>query len=201
MGTKDERVDAYIAKAQPFAQPILKHLRTIVHQGCPRVEETMKWSFPHFMHNGILCSMAAFKEHCAFGFWKGALIPGSPDLGREAMGQFGRITSVKKLPDEKTLVKLVQQAAKLNEEGVKTPKIRKPELPRKPAPTTPAEFLSALRRNKKALATFDAFSPSHKREYVEWITEAKRDETRKRRIATAVEWMAEGKGRNWRYEK
>lgn len=201
MGTRDERVDAYIAKAQPFAQPILEHLRTVVHQGCPDVEETMKWSFPHFMYKGILCSMAAFKEHCAFGFWKGALIPGAPGLGRDAMGQFGRITSVRDLPGEKKLVKLVQQAAKLNEDGVKTPKVRKPELPRKPAPKASPEFLAALRKNKKALATYEAFSPSHKREYVDWIAEAKGEDTRKRRIATAVEWMAEGKGRNWKYVK
>jgi hypothetical protein len=199
MGTKDERIDAYIANAQPFAQPILKHLRKVVHQGCPQVEETMKWSFPHFMYKGILCSMAAFKEHCAFGFWKGSLIEGVPGLGREAMGQFGRIRAVKDLPAEKALVKLVQQAATLNDEGVKTPKVRKPELPRKPAPKAPPELLTALRKNKKALATFEGFAPSHKREYVEWIAEAKGDDTRKRRIATAVEWMAEGKGRNWKY--
>lgn len=201
MGKTDERIDAYIARSQPFAQPILKHLRKVVHEGCPEVEETMKWSFPHFMYKGILCSMASFKEHCAFGFWKGALIAGAPGLGREAMGQFGRITTVKDLPGEKKLVKLVQQAAKLNEEGVKTPKVRKPELPRRAAPKAPPEFLTALGRNKKAHTTYEAFSPSHKREYVEWIAEARGEDTRKRRIATAIEWMAEGKARNWKYLK
>jgi hypothetical protein len=201
MGKRDARVDTYIAKAQPFAQPILEHLRKVVHQACPGVEETMKWSFPHFMHDGILCSMAAFKEHCAFGFWKGALIEGAPGLGREAMGQFGRITSIRDLPPEKTLMRLVQQAAKLNENGVKTPKVRKPELPRRPVPPAPADFLSALRKNKKALATYEGFSPSHKREYVEWITEAKGEATRQRRMTTAIEWMADGKARNWRYQR
>jgi hypothetical protein len=201
MGKKDERVDAYIAKSQPFARPILEHLRTLVHEGCPGVEETMKWSFPHFMYKGMLCSMASFKQHCAFGFWKGALIAGAPGLGREAMGQFGRITAVGDLPGDKDIVRLVQQAAKLNDDGVKTPRVRKPELPRRAAPKPPAEFLASIRKNKKALATYEAFSPSHKREYVEWIAEAKGEDTRKRRIATAVEWMAEGKGRNWKYQK
>lgn len=201
MASTDQRIDAYIAKAQPFAQPILKHLRKAVHKGCPDVSETMKWSFPHFMHKGILCSMAAFKEHCAFGFWKGSLIAGAPGLGKEAMGQFGRITSIDDLPSETELVKLVQQAAKLNDEGVKTPKVRKPELPRRSAPKAPSEFLAALRNNKKAFAAYEAFSPSHRREYLEWITEAKGADTRKRRMATAIEWMAQGKHRNWKYER
>lgn len=201
MGTKDERIDVYIDRSQPFAQPILEHLRKIVHQGCPDVEETMKWSTPHFIYKGMLCSMAAFKEHCAFGFWKGALIEGAPGLGREAMGQFGRITSVKDLPPDAKLVRLVQQAAKLNDDGVKTPKVRKPELPRRGVPKAPPEFLAALRKNKKALATYKAFSPSHRREYIEWIDEAKREETRNRRISTAVEWMADGRARNWKYER
>jgi hypothetical protein len=201
MGKKDERVDAYIERAQPFARPILRHLRKIVHEGCPEVEETMKWSFPHFMYKGMLCSMAAFKQHCAFGFWKGSLIEGAPGLGREAMGQFGRIAALDDLPDARKLVKLVRQAATLNDEGVKAPKVRKPELPRRPVPRPPAAFLAALRKNEKALATYQAFSPSHKREYVEWIVEAKSDATREHRMMTAIEWMAEGKARNWKYER
>ena len=195
MKNMDPRVDAYIAKSQPFAQPVLKHLRAVVHEGCPGVEETMKWSFPHFTYKGILCSMAAFKEHCAFGFWKGALLEGAPGLGREAMGQFGRIKSIDDLPPNKTIVKMVAQAAKLNEEGVKTPKVRKPELPRRAPAKAPSVFLTALRKNKKALATYQGFSPSHKREYVEWIAEAKGEDTRRRRIETAIQWMAEGKTR------
>lgn len=201
MQKTDERVDAYIAKSQPFARSILTHLRAIVHEGCPEVEETVKWSFPHFMYKGMLCSMAAFKQHCAFGFWKGALIENAPGLGREAMGQFGRIASLNDLPPRRTLVRMVAQAAKLNEAGVKTPKVRKPELPRRPAAKAPTDFLAALRKNKKALATYEGFSPSHKREYVDWIAEAKRDETRRRRIDTAIQWMAEGKARNWKYLK
>lgn len=201
MKNTDERIDAYIAGAQPFARPILEHLRAVVHEGCPDVEETLKWSFPHFVHKGILCSMAAFKQHCAFGFWKGALLENAPGLGREAMGQFGRITSIRDLPSRKALVEMVAEAAKLNEDGVKTPKVRKPELPRRAAPKPPAALLTALRRNKKARATYEGFSPSHRREYVEWIAEAKGDDTRRRRIETAIQWMAEGKARNWKYMK
>lgn len=201
MANTDKRVDAYIATSQPFARPILEHLRRAVHEGCPDVEETMKWGFPHFMHGGILCSMAAFSEHCTFGFWKGALIEGAPGLGREAAGPFGRITSTDDLPPRGEIVKLVKRAAKLNDEGVKTPKVRKPELPRRALPEAPPAFLSALRKNKKALATYEGFSPSCRREYLEWIVVAKKEETRDRRIAQAVEWMADGKERNWKYMK
>jgi hypothetical protein len=201
MGKKDERVDAYMARAQPFAQPILKHLRKLVHRACPEVEETLKWSSPTFMYKGILCGMAAFKAHCVFGFWKGTLLEGTPGRGTEAMGQFGRLTSLADLPDDAALIRLVRRAAALNDEGVKIPRVRKPELPRRPAAKPPAAFLAALRKNTKALATYDAFSPSHKREYVDWIAEAKRDDTRQRRIETSIAWMAAGKNRNWKYER
>jgi uncharacterized protein YdeI (YjbR/CyaY-like superfamily) len=196
MGTRDPRVDAYIEKAQPFAQPILRHLRKVVHSGCPDVVETMKWSFPHFTYKGMLCAMAAFKEHCAFGFWKRSLVDGVGAREENAMGQFGRITSIKDLPAERTLIRLVKQAASLNERGVKaerTPRAR-------PALEPPADLLAALNKNRKARDAFEAFSASHRREYVEWITEAKRDETRQRRLATAIEWLSEGKPRNWKYQ-
>jgi uncharacterized protein YdeI (YjbR/CyaY-like superfamily) len=196
--TRDKRIDAYIADAAPFARPILNHLRTVVHAGCPEVEETMKWSFPHFQYKGLLCSMAAFKQHCAFGFWKGSLLKLDTTKARDAMGQFGRITSRDDLPDDTTLVALVRQAAALNEDGVKAPKRKKSASP----PTQPpADLLAALKRNRKALTTFETFSPSHRREYIEWITEAKMEKTRQHRIETAVEWMAEGKGRNWKYSR
>jgi uncharacterized protein YdeI (YjbR/CyaY-like superfamily) len=195
MGTRDPRVDAYIEKAQPFARPILQHLRKVVHAGCPGVEETMKWSAPHFMYQGMLCGMQAFKEHCAFGFWKGSLIEGLGARGEDAMGHFGRITSIQDLPPQKTLIGLVTQAAALNEQGVKVERTAR----RKKAVEPPEDLVSALRKNKKALAAFQAFSPSHRREYVEWIGEAKRDDTRQRRLATAIEWLSEGKPRNWKY--
>ncbi|HSL24145.1 MAG TPA: YdeI/OmpD-associated family protein [Vicinamibacterales bacterium] len=197
MGKRDERIDAYIDNAQPFAKPILRHLREIVHRGCPEVEETMKWSFPHFTHKGILCSMASFKQHCVFGFWKAALLTEKGVKGAEAMGQYGRITSVADLPPDAQLVRAVKEAAALNEQGVRTPARRKPERAR-PA-RTPTDLLAALRRNRHALATFQAFSSSHRREYIEWIVEAKGEDTRKRRVASAVEWMAAGKPRNWKY--
>lgn len=195
----DPRVDAYIAKAAEFARPILKHLRGLLHAGCPEVVETMKWSFPHFEHHGVLCSMAAFKQHCAFGFWKGKLfLPKEHDGGENAMGQFGRISSIGDLPAKKVLLGYIKQAVKLNEEGIKAPKAPKKE---RAALVVPPYFKAALKKNKKAQTTFDNFSPSHQREYVEWITEAKQEATRQRRLETAIQWLAEGKSRNWKYEK
>ena len=197
MGKRDPRVDAYIAKSADFAKPILKHIREVVHEGCPEVEETMKWGMPHFEYEGILCGMGSFKEHCALHVWKGSLIVG--DGPREAMGQFGRITRISDLPSEKILTGYIKQAMKLREDGVKNPARSKPR--KKAALVVPSELTSALKKNKKAAAAFKEFPPSHKREYADWISEAKREDTRKRRADTAVEWMAEGESRNWNYEK
>ena len=196
MGKKDPRIDAYIEKAQPFARPILKHIRKAVHAGCPDVEETLKWGVPHFDYKGVMCGMAAFKEHIRFGFWKSQLLglPASSD--GEGMAQFGHVKSLDDLPSEKKLVALVKKAAALNEQGVKAPRMKSAP---KPPLTMPDEFASALNKNNKAQANFEAFSPSHKREYIEWITDAKQEATRARRIATAVEWIAERKARNWKY--
>jgi uncharacterized protein YdeI (YjbR/CyaY-like superfamily) len=197
MGTRDPRIDAYIAKSADFAKPILTHLREIVHSACPDVEETMKWSNPHFTYKGMLGGMAAFKEHCAFGFWKGSLI--LPKAGTEkAAGHFGRITKVSDLPPKKVIVGYVKEAMRLNEEGVKSPARAKPKVA-KPI-VVPEALAAALKKNPKARATFEAFSPSHKREYTEWIADAKGDDTRQRRVASAIEWMAEGKSRNWKYQ-
>ncbi len=193
----DPRVDEYIEKSAPFARPILKKIRAAVHAGCPDVEETMKWSFPHFMHHGILCSMASFKAHCAFGFWKEQLMTGSQGQGGATTAKFGRVTSVKDLPTRTVFLKLVREAARLNEDGAKPP--AKPAPDRTKAVRAPADLLAALRNNPKARAAYDELSPSHKREYIEWITEARRSETRKQRVASAVEWMAEGRIRNWKY--
>jgi uncharacterized protein YdeI (YjbR/CyaY-like superfamily) len=160
----------------------------------------MKWSFPHFMHHGILCSMAAFKGHCSFGFWKESPVLGSADMPRdEAMGQFGRIQSIADLPPRDTLIAYVRRAMTLNEEGVKVP--RKTAGKERAELEVPEPFRLALERHPDAAATFEGFSPSHRREYVEWIAEAKREETRDRRIQTALEWLAEGKPRNWKYIK
>jgi uncharacterized protein YdeI (YjbR/CyaY-like superfamily) len=201
MGKRDARVDAYIAKSADFAKPILEHIRSVVHEACPDVEETIKWSFPHFDYKGMLCSMAAFKEHCAFGFWKGKLVLGEEVAdGKDAMGHFGRLTKVKDLPGKKVLVGYIKKAMKLNDDGVKAPHVvaRQSKAP-KPAPVVPDDLAVALRGNPKAAATFEGFSASHQREYIEWITEAKTEPTRLRRLEQAVAWMAEGKPRNWKY--
>jgi uncharacterized protein YdeI (YjbR/CyaY-like superfamily) len=200
MPKRDSRVDAYIAKSADFAKPILSHFRAIVDEACPDAAETIKWSTPSWDYAGsMLCSMAAFKQHCAFGFWKGKLfLPKSEDLGENAMGQFGRIASIDDLPSKKVLLGYIKQAVKLNEEGIKTPKRPKQE---KAKLVVPAYFRAALKKNKQAQTTFDNFSPSQQREYVEWITEAKQEATRERRLATALQWLAEGKSKNWKYEK
>ena len=193
----DPRVDDYIAKSAPFARPILKRIRSAVHAGCPDVEETMKWSFPHFMHHGILCSMASFKAHCAFGFGKEEVLTGTNGPGGVTTSQFGRVTSVKDLPTRSAFLRLVREAAKLNEDGVKPPS--RAVVDKSKTVRAPADLLAALKNNARARAAYDEMSPSHKREYIEWVTEAKRDETRKQRVAAAVEWMAEGRIRNWKY--
>lgn len=197
MGNRDPRVDAYVAKSAPFAQPILRHLRETIHSASPDIEETMKWSFPHFTHHGIVCSMAAFKEHCAFGFWKQDLVLGdTPAVGKEAMGQFGRIRSLADLPSRRVLVGYVRRAMRLNEQGVK---VSRKTVAKRAAPRLPADLKAALVEHPAATASFERFSPSQRREYVEWIIEAKREDTRARRLATAVEWIAEGKPRHWKY--
>lgn len=193
MGKKDPRVDAYIARSGEFARPILTRLRAFVHQGCPDVVETIKWSVPAFDYQGPLCGMAAFKSHCIFGFWKAALLKGGA-----AASQRMRLESVEDLPSDRVLIALIRQAAHLNESGART--ARRP-AGSKPPLEPPPELVAALRRNARARAAFDAFPPSHKREYIEWIADAKTDETRRRRLDTAVVWIAEGKQRNWKYQR
>ena len=198
MATRDARIDAYIAKSADFARPILTYVREVVHAACPDVEETMKWSRPHFLYKGLLCGMSAFKEHCAFGFWKSSLVMGEGAEAEKAMGQFGRITKLSDLPSKKVLTGYVKKAMELNEAGVKSPTRSKPKAPR-PELAVPDDLAAALTANPAALAAFDKFSPSHRREYIEWITEAKTPATRSRRLEQAIEWMAEGKPRNWKY--
>ena len=197
MGAKDPRVDAYIEKAQPFAKPIMRQLRKLVHVACPEVVEAIKWGVPAFEYKGPMCGMAAFKAYCTFGFWKSSLMEGLP-VADNPMSQFGRMASIDELPPEKTIVSLIKQAKKLNDEGIK---IKREVKAPKPPVKVPPYFSIALKKNKKAQATFDAFPPSHRREYVEWIADAKQEATRDRRIAQAVDWIAQGKGRNWKYER
>lgn len=196
MPTTNPKVDAYIAKQADFAKPILIRLRQLVHETCPDVTETIKWGMPSFEYQGLLCGIAAFKAHATFGFWKHDLVIGKDAKSREAMGSFGRLTSVDQLPSKKQFAIWMKIAMKLNEEGIKAP--REKTTSKKPIPMHP-QFKAALGKNKKAKATFDGFAPSCQREYLEWISEAKRDETREKRIATAIEWMAEGKKRHWKY--
>ena len=203
----DPRIDIYINKAQSFAQPILEHLRELVHKACPGVQESIKWSRPFFDYKGvILGNMSAFKEHCSFGFWGeeiAAVLREANVVQEGGMGSLGRITSLKDLPSDKQMLSFLHQAAGFIDRGEYTSPItarNKVVKAPKPALETPPEFVKALKTDKKAAAVFAAFSPSCKREYTEWIADAKRPETRDKRIAQAIEWIAEGKQRNWKYQ-
>lgn len=201
---RDKRVDAYIERAGPFAQPILTHVRELMHEACPRSSEAMKWGMPFFMQQGIvLAHMAAFKQHCAFGFW-------GPEMKRvlekaglatnDAMGSLGRLTSMKDLPSDREMTRLMKEAAALVESGTRTKSIERKPGGKKPAAKVPQELSAALKKNRLAGKAFEGFSPSARREYAEWIAEAKRPETREKRVKQAVMWIAEGKKRNWKYE-
>ena len=196
--TRDPRIDDYIARQADFARPILEHLRSAVHSAAPEVEETIKWSMPHFTYKGrLFAGMAAFKAHATFGLWQAGAVLGETGSEREAMGQFGRLTSIDDLPPEAELKSIIQRAAEHAKAGPKP----RPKAPPKADLATPPDLAAALGSNPAARGAFDAFPPSGRREYVEWVVEAKRPETRAKRIAQAVEWMAEGKRRHWKYEK
>ncbi len=194
----DPRIDAYIEKSQDFAKPVLAHLRALIHEVCPDVTETLKWSMPSFEYKGMLCGLASFKNHCTFGFWKEALLKEVKFPVKNAMGSFGRITSLKDLPDDATMRSIIKEAVRLNDENIKVPK-------KKAVKSTdvalPDVLREALALNDAAAENFGNFPPSAQREYIEWITEAKTDATRDKRLATTIEWLTEGKRRNWKYEK
>ncbi|MFN3946454.1 MAG: YdeI/OmpD-associated family protein [Allosphingosinicella sp.] len=193
---RDERVDAYIARQADFARPILAHLRDAVHAACPDAEETLKWGMPAFLYKGgILATMAAFKRHASFGFWRGGEVVGEEK--QDGMGQFGRIAAIEDLPEPAALAAMIEKAAALVDEGAKAPRARSVKAPLE----TPADLRAAIDAVPAAAATFDAFPPSCRRDYVEWVVDAKRPETRAKRIAQAAEWLAEGKRRHWKYEK
>jgi len=198
MPRKDARVDAYIAKAQPFARPILTHIRETVLSASPEIEETFKWNHPAFMYHGIICVMAGFKQHVTLGFSKGNLLLDKNGVpAGEAWGQFGRLTAITELPAKRELVGYVKKAMKLNEDGVTVKREVKPKAPI----AMPAALKAALAKAPKAKTTFSGLSPGHQREYLAWVTEAKTDGTRDKRIATTIEWLKEGKTRNWKYEQ
>jgi uncharacterized protein YdeI (YjbR/CyaY-like superfamily) len=195
-----KQVDAYIAKSSEFSRPILEHLRALVHAAVPEVEEMIKWGFPHFDYRGTLCSMAAFKQHCAFGFWKASLMSDPKKIlnGDAAMGHLGRIGKKADLPSDRILINYLKEAARLNDTGAK---VERSSRKKSTAIRTPAWVLTAQKKRTNVLAAFKQLSPSHKREYIEWIAEAKTEETRTRRLTTAIQWIAEGKSRNWKYER
>lgn len=195
---KNPAVDAYIARSADFARPILTRIRSLMHKACPKVEETIKWGVPHFEYQGVIGGMAAFKQHAAFGFWKQRLMKdpaGFFSKGESGMG--GRkVRSLADLPSDAMLVRYIKEAVALNANGVKTAR----PIKKKPPLKVPPYLAAALKKNAKARATFEAFAPSHQREYVEWLVEAKQEETRARRLASTIEWLAEGKQRNWKYQ-
>ena len=197
---KDKRIDAYILKSGDFAKPVLNHLRRLVHTACPNAEETIKWGFPHFDYKGMMCSMAAFKQHCAFGFWKTALMKDAKEMigkNEYAMGHLGKIKSLADLPPDKKIIGWIKEAMKLNDDDVKLPERKRTALPKEIE--IPDALQKALNKNKTAATAFNNFSPSHKREYIEWVNEAKTEETKNKRITQTIEWVSEGKSRNWKY--
>lgn len=193
MGQRDPRVDAYIAKAPAFAKPILIEIRERVHAACPDVAEDIKWSHPQFIYRGSLCSMTAFMQHAVVHLWGESAVPG----GKEPKSS-GPLTSVADLPPRKAFAASIKKVMALNEAGATMR--RAPRAAPKPI-VVPDDLVAALRKNVRASAAFDKFPPSHKREYVEWITGAKREETRARRLETAIRQIAEGKPQNWKYMK
>jgi len=197
--TRDARIDAYIAQGAAFARPILQSIRATVARHCPDAQETIKWGMPAWTYRGqLLCSMAAFKAHATFGFWRGAEVTGEAGLAKDAMGQFGRMTAPDDLPDDATFGALIARAMALIDSGTTAPRaLRHPRA----EIAMPADFQDALDADARAAKTFAAFAPGHRREYLEWIVEAKRPETRGRRIVQAIEWLAEGRRRNWKYEQ
>ena len=193
----DPRIDAYIARQADFARPILTHLRAMIHEACPDCEETLKWSMPSFLYKGkILAGFAAFKAHATFGYWWGSHVLEADPAQASAMGQFGRLTSLDDLPPRATLIDLTKKAMALVDSGAKPPRTTAKKAPF----TVPQDLRAAIDGTPAAAATWEGFPPSCQREYVEWVTEAKRDETRAKRLAQTVEWLAEGKRRNWKYE-
>ena len=198
MTDHDPRVDAYITRSAPFAQPILTYLRDVVHAGCPEVEEGLKWRMPFFSYRGSpLCMMAAFKQHCGFGFWLSRQVVG--EAAEDGMGQFGKIGTLSDLPSKKALVAYINKAMALNEAGVKMSR----STPATLAPALPDDLATALKQKKHAAArkTYEGFAPGAQREYIDWIVEAKTDITRQKRLASTLEWLAAGKKRHWKYEK
>jgi uncharacterized protein YdeI (YjbR/CyaY-like superfamily) len=195
---RDPRIDEKIAKAGDFARPILEHFRALVHATIPEAEETIKWSMPHFTYRDKnVAMMAAFKAHCAV-----AIVGAGRQGEGDGMGSYGKIGSLADLPDDAELAaKLREAKERIDTEGTAARRAPVPRQSQKPDIPMPDDFAAALARNGAAQSTFDAFAPSHRWEYLDWITSAKREDTRAKRIGDAVGWIAEGKKRNWKYER
>ncbi|HVT88832.1 MAG TPA: YdeI/OmpD-associated family protein [Tepidisphaeraceae bacterium] len=195
MPKQTSKVDVYIAKSQPFSRPILIKIRSLFHKACPEVEEAIKWNVPFFQYKGNLGMMAAFKQHVRWGLWRSGQLKKPAGVNVSMGGD--KFTRVSELPSDQVILDLIKQAMELNEKGIKS----SPRPARRPVPKTPPILTAALRRNSKAAAGFKSLAPSHRREYIEWINEAKQEETRQRRVVQAIQWIAQGKSRNWKYEK
>ncbi|TCD11131.1 hypothetical protein EZ449_06450 [Pedobacter frigidisoli] len=195
------QVDQYIINSAEFFIPILDHLRNLIHKADARIEERMKWSMPFFELKGPICHIAAFKNHCAFGFWKGALMNDAYGIFKDeaTMGKLGKITSFEDLPADEILIAYIQQAIQLNEDGIKLP--AKPKTNQKPDIKVPDYFIEALQEDSKAMAVFQNFTPSKKKDYILWLEEAKTEATKQKRLLQSLEWIADGKSRMWKYEK
>ena len=195
-------VDAYIEQAGEFARPILRKLRQLFHEACPDIRETIKWGSPFFEHKGIVGNMSAFKRHVSYGFWKAGLMSDPEGLlekaGNTEMAVL-KATCPGDLPADEILLQYIREAVALNEKGVKIPRARAAKRPRQLE--VPDDLMAAIRADEQAVATFEGFSYSNRKEYVEWVTAAKRPATRAQRLATTVEWLAEGKPRYWKYIK
>jgi uncharacterized protein YdeI (YjbR/CyaY-like superfamily) len=205
MNQTEPRIDAYIEKAQAFARPVLEHLRALIHKICPAVEEKIKWGIPHFDYKrSMMCNMAAFKQHLVFGFWKASIMHDLEGLFDEkvntAMGSMGRITTLKDLPSDKILTAYIKEAMRLNDEDIKLPVANLRKGKQTPEPETPADLAALLDEHPQATTKWESFAPSHRREYIDWIVSAKTVPTREKRLATTIEWLIEGKSKNWKYK-
>jgi len=203
MGQYDERIDAYIAKSADFAKPVLIHIREVMHRASPLITETVKWGMPFFEYKGPIGMMAAFKQHLGFGFWKASRLNDPQGLlqgtdAEAAAGSFGRIAGLGDLPSDDALIGFVHQMIALNESGVK--EVKKPAAPKTELPM-PDDFDKLLHANLAAMDNYEKFSPSKKREYLEWFSEAKSEATRGNRMQQALEWISEGKSRHWKYQR
>lgn len=198
----DPRIDAYIEKSAAFAKPVLNHIRKLIHLASPEIRETIKWGFPHFDYKGTICSMASFKEHCAFGFWKSSLLSDPYSIlkkeASDSMGQLGRIKSIADLPSDEIFTAYILEAISLNDKGIR---VVKKTGSAKSEVEIPEYFQRVLDDHSIAKSSFEKLSNSHRKEYILWIEEAKTEATRHKRISTAIEWLSEGKSKNWKYER